>query len=50
MSYQSEAELESNLLKQLENQGFNRVNISDEDDLRNNFRNELFEHNKSKIY
>ncbi|MGL5713920.1 MAG: type I restriction endonuclease, partial [Paraclostridium sp.] len=49
MSYQSEAELESNLLKQLENQGFNRVNISDEDDLRNNFRNELFEHNKSKL-
>lgn len=45
MSYQSEAQLEENLIKQLVNQGFNRVAISNED----NFRRELFEHNKYKL-
>ncbi|MDB8803176.1 type I restriction endonuclease, partial [Romboutsia sp. 1001216sp1] len=49
MSYQSEAQLEENLIKQLVNQGFNRVTITDEKQLKNNFRNELFEHNKSKL-
>ncbi|GAA0103195.1 type I restriction endonuclease subunit R [Paraclostridium bifermentans] len=49
MSYQSEAELESNLVKQLINQGFNKVKISDEEELKNNFRNELYEHNKVKL-
>ena len=49
MSYQSEAQLEDNLIKQLVNQGFNKVKISNEDELKNNFRNELFEHNKSKL-
>lgn len=49
MSYQSEAQLEENLIKQLVNQGFNRVNISDEEQLKNNFRNELFQHNKVKL-
>lgn len=49
MSYQSEAQLEENLIKQLVNQGFNRITISDEDQLKNNFRNELFEHNKAKL-
>ena len=49
MSYQSEAQLEDNLIKQLVNQGFNKVKISDEEELKNNFRNELFEHNKSKL-
>lgn len=49
MSYQSEAELESNLVKQLVNQGFNKVKISDEEELKNNFRNELYEHNKAKL-
>lgn len=49
MSYQSEAELESNLVKQLESQGFNKVKISDEEELKNNFRNELYEHNKAKL-
>ncbi|MEG1870851.1 MAG: type I restriction endonuclease subunit R, partial [Peptostreptococcaceae bacterium] len=49
MSYQSEAQLEENLIKQLVNQGFNRVTIADEDGLKNNFRNELFEHNKAKL-
>lgn len=49
MSYQSEAQLEENLIKQLVNQGFNRVTIADEEQLKNNFRNELFEHNKAKL-
>lgn len=49
MGYQSEAELESNLVKQLINQGFNKVKISDEEELKNNFRNELYEHNKAKL-
>ena len=49
MSYQSEAQLEENLLKQLINQGFNSVTIYDEEQLKNNFRNELFEHNKAKL-
>lgn len=49
MSYQSEAELESNLVKQLESQGFNKVKISNEEELKNNFRNELYEHNKAKL-
>ena len=49
MGYQSEAELESNLVKQLVNQGFNKVKISDEEELKNNFRNELYEHNKAKL-
>lgn len=49
MSYQSEAQLEENLIKQLVNQGFNRVTITDEEQLKNNFRNELFEHNKAKL-
>ena len=49
MTYQSEAQLEENLIKQLVNQGFNRVNISDEEELKNNFRNELFQHNKVKL-
>ena len=49
MSYQSEAQLEENLIKQLVNQGFNRVTISDEEQLKNNFRDELFQHNKTKL-
>lgn len=49
MSYQSEAQLEENLIKQLVNQGFSRVTISNEDELKDNFRRELFEHNKSKL-
>ena len=49
MTYQSEVQLEENLIKQLVNQGFNRVKISDEEELKSNFRNELFQHNKSKL-
>ena len=34
MSYQSEAQLEDNLIKQLVNQGFNKVKIANEEDLK----------------
>ena len=36
MSYQSEAQLEDNLIKQLVNQGFNKVKIANEEELKNN--------------
>ena len=49
MSYQSEAQLENNLIKQLVEQGFNKVNIVDEEGLKNNFRHQIEEHNKSKL-
>lgn len=49
MSYQSEAQLENNLINQLVEQGFNKVNIIDENGLKNNFRHQLYEHNKSKL-
>ena len=49
MSYQSEAQLESNLIKQLVEQGFNKVNIVDEEGLKNNFRHQIEEHNKRKL-
>lgn len=49
MSYQSETQLEENLIKQLVNKGFIKVTISDEEELKNNFKNELFEYNKSKL-
>lgn len=49
MVYQSEAQLEENLINQLVNQGFHRVIISNEEQLIANFRNELFEHNKVKL-
>ena len=35
MSYQSEAQLEDNLIKQLVNQGFNKVKIANEEELKN---------------
>ena len=38
MSYQSEAQLEKNLVNQLESQGFSIVKIKDEEELKNNFR------------
>ena len=49
MSYQSEAQLEKNLVNQLESQGFSIVKIKDEEELKNNFRVQLFEHNKAKL-
>ena len=49
MTYQSEHELEELLIKQLVTQGYGRVNIKDEDSLKANFRNQLFEFNKEKL-
>lgn len=49
MTYQSEHELEEQLIKQLINQGYSKVSIKDEDDLKANFREKLFEYNKEKL-
>ena len=49
MTYQSEYELEMQLIKQLETQGYIKVSIDDEDELKANFRKMLFEHNKEKL-
>ncbi len=46
MSIQSEAVLEKQLIKQLNEQGFGNVIIKDEDALNSNFRNQLEKHNK----
>ena len=49
MSYQSEAELEKQLCYQFENQGYDVVEINNEDDLKANFREQLNLHNKSNL-
>ena len=49
MRYQSEAQLEKNLIEQLKNQNFEYIKINNEKDLKNNFRNELYLHNKAKL-
>lgn len=49
MTYQSEYELEELLIKQLETQGYTKVSIKNEEDLKANFRNMLFEYNKEKL-
>ncbi|WP_196048584.1 type I restriction endonuclease subunit R [Clostridium saudiense] len=49
MTYQSEYELEMQLIKQLEAQGYTKISIGDEDVLKANFRKMLFEHNKEKL-
>ena len=49
MSYQSELELEKNLVNQLKEQGYNKIKISNEEELKNNFRVQLFEYNKAKL-
>ncbi len=49
MGYQSEAELENQLIKQLKNQGYNYVKIDDYDQLMKNFRLQFFEFNKEKL-
>lgn len=49
MTYQSEYELEELLIKQLETQGYTKVSINNEEDLKANFRNMLFEYNKEKL-
>ena len=49
MTYQSEHELEELLIRQLVAQGYDRVGIRDEEDLKANFRAKLFEFNKDKL-
>lgn len=46
MAYQSEAELEKKLIQQLEELGYQRVSIPDEDALIQNFRTQLNAHNQ----
>ncbi|HDK7168692.1 TPA: type I restriction endonuclease subunit R [Clostridium botulinum] len=49
MAYQSEAELEKHLIKQLESKGYNKVKISTEEELMKNFRVQLNKYNKEKL-
>ena len=42
MTYQSEHELEELLIRQLVAQGYDRVGIRDEEDLKANFRDKRF--------
>ena len=49
MTYQSEYKLEELLIQQLETQGYSKVSIKDENDLKANFRKMLFEYNKEKL-
>ena len=49
MGYQSEAELEKQLINQLEGQGYERVEIPDYDALLSNFRTQFGEFNKAKL-
>ena len=49
MTYQSENELENLLIKQLTSQGYDKVIISDEQQLKDNLRHQLFLHNKEKL-
>ncbi len=49
MSYQSEAELEKQLIAQLCDLGYEKVSIADEEQLVANFRKQLSLHNESKL-
>lgn len=49
MGYQSEAELENQLIRQLISQDYKEVVINDYEALLNNFRNQFFEFNKEKL-
>jgi hypothetical protein len=46
MTYQSEAQLEENLIKQLGGLGYQRVTIKDEKDMLANLKNQLEKHNE----
>ena len=45
MSYQSEAELEKQLIQQLVDLGYEKVTVSNEEELVQNFRKQLSLHN-----
>lgn len=49
MGYQSEAQLEKQLVEQLIDQEFKPVKISSEEELVNNFRSQLYKHNEKKL-
>lgn len=49
MSTQPEQTLENNLIAQLENLGFDRVQIADEKDLIINLKEQLEKHNKTLL-
>ena len=49
MTYQTEQELEQLLIKQLQDQGYSRVKIEDEEQLKANFRKQLNLFNKNKL-
>lgn len=49
MSIQSEAELEKNLIKQLISQGYESINIKNEEELNLNFKKQLEFHNKKSL-
>lgn len=49
MSYQSEAQLEKNLIEQLVRQGYERVTINDYDSLLGNFKQQLNKFNEKKL-
>ena len=49
MSLQSEAKLESELIKQLSSNGYNKVTIQNEDDLLSNLKAQLEAHNNLSL-
>ena len=49
MGYQSEAELENQLIKQLNEQGYKTVAIKDYDGLLANFREQFYQFNREKL-
>ncbi|HLR20799.1 MAG TPA: type I restriction endonuclease [Tissierellaceae bacterium] len=49
MKYQSEAALERNLIESLSKNGYEKINIKDQADLKDNFRQQLSEFNKDKL-
>ena len=49
MDYQSEAELEKQLLDQLIGLGYKSIVVNDETQLEKNFRTQLYLHNQSKM-
>lgn len=49
MGYQSEAQLENELVKQLQDQGYEAVHLKDYDDVLANFRAQLNKFNESKL-
>ena len=49
MSYQSEAELEKQLIQQLVDLGYEKVTVSNEEELVRNFRKQLSLHNEAKL-